>query len=502
MYRYKVTVGDRVAYYDLTLPMLQGMYSYVMLLENSNRLPNLKNIGMNSEDPLLLRSSSSSYFQPIFNPLTYTMPTRVEDDHPRFITNESQGANGYAITMPGLFSRIRSYNILTLLIVVTDNMEEYLVGLLLLDMWITKSESVTNFRIYDAPDYENYLLVSTISEFPLLELPPEVILIIAGYYSCDWLSVSKLTSELASPRKYLDPRVGILSIFKQIQNNIEHKESTSAIINYIENSTKPRDMYTLSGSLRWNKQVMDAMTKKLFIINPKFLTDTEFHKKVSVEYWRHLLAKYSDIVYFADPPMILIVPQIHTEIAIEGLLDRLNVFDPVEALGISRILGVDQGLQIRLLEDIVSNNGILRRTATNPVTGTTKANFQEIEAVMEVNLIINKIINTSHTKISTQSKDIPPYRVLRWIYANIPRLPEDVYFGSLARMLSTLTILPDVNFTHTAIANLLNTNQMQKIELRNLELAIDKGYRAYGFFLEDFEDLQAQIESNPLYNLD
>lgn len=507
MYRYLITTSDTEAYYDLSVSMLQGIYSYVLLsLEDRKYRNKLLDISIIAEDdalPLLSDSSPNDlYFQAIYNPLEYKLPEVEDPNLPVLIVDGYKDpGNIYAIALPSMSRREpNGFTSVSMLSIVTENMEEYLAGLFLIDMLVTKSKSVTSFSLYYTP-YSQSLLVSAISEFPLLELPPEVLLIITDHYPCDWINVNKFLNELVQRNKYLDPRADpegrMASIIYGLQRNKE-----PAIV-YIKNRATQDELYELYNiiSNRVNEEVvtnaiLDRAISLVGVI--KFMEDARSKIRLGAEPIRRILSQYSDQLYFAEAYMFRHAGSYknHADQSYIALsfLNRLEAasYDDYNNLDLGRL---SEDLAVEVLEDIMKNNGELLRTAVNPATGTRKEGFQEhVRFKYNIPKFINRIADDLNF-----FRTSPRYRFIRALYSVLNKVPDGPYMIKLSNILPSLSILADVEFVHTSISTVVGSQFLTGKELSDLESIITNGYRRYGFFRKMFEPLEVAIKSHLKY---
>jgi hypothetical protein len=291
----------------------------------------------------------------------------------------------------------------------TDNLGDYLAGLLLMSEfhYLTVSDSMMIFQILDSSNYNNYELVSLLSEFELTSLPIELISQILSYYPADWYCVSKDFYNIVKEELISDIRVRYRARVKKaldIMKNDLTKKQVNLLQELINQSNSHLDLLPFISEMVDNtKSLMKTLTDKILqtCTLTKYINDF-FVRDSRIVYLSWLFENYEDAYYVADQSKILKFLANDTAHDIESkfvylFTARILLVDPTTIFNSScKINGSDL---YKLTKDVISSNGTLVKTRTNPFTRNTREGY--LDKSISTNVLtyimhLLRYINYSH----------------------------------------------------------------------------------------------------------
>lgn len=523
-FRYIVSTDTDVNYYDFTISMLQGIYSYVTLInlaQYETKSPihkfkaKLKDTNIIAESEWVDPNVQSSYNNPIYNVLNYKMSDIDLRDHP-FASDVSLIRN-----QPGVLhlfvAKEGTIDSTSLTIsIVTSNLSEYLAGVLFLDRLLTRDVSSTTFGIFMSPNITDFIIFNALSGFPLMNLPNELVNQITSYYPCDWTQVSKDLYHLVNPKILSDPRVSAKTKWNIAENilkqdiindtDIEKLVEYARHIPLIELSHAPDiNSFILHLSPSGNPsliRVMDALTNRIISLYSLDRLINFFRWDRNAEYANYIIDNYSDDIYFSDIKIETKQPMIFTKL----LLNRFILPSSISFTDLSSINNISDNDLLAITREIVSNRGVFTKSDINPLTGTRRIGYQEKSVTIDlVEYIASLVTYLSSSKYSFQSgfginMDHYP-RTVRQLYANLDFVPDAPYYDKLALLLRQTIVSADITFFETALVGLLNSKY---ITLNTLRTYTDKyfpetGITKYGYTDDYVKELITRIKAHPNY---
>jgi hypothetical protein len=275
--------------------------------------------------------------------------------------------------------------------IVSVNIQEYFAGLLLMSKLYNLAlphKPILTLRILDANNYNNYELLSLLSGFQLSLLPIELLSQILSYYPADWYLVSKdfyniVRQELISDKRIkYDARIN--NTIKMIRKDHEFlsKRQNASIVELINQASSYDQLSPLLGRM-WEgmELLMKAITNRILslITLSDYINDTNMVAISSIPYFDWFFDNYDDAYYVADARKVV------------NYLGNKGAFAPEKKfpyLFLNRIIltnefsvifnvysGMDSKDSMKMIKDIMSNNGRITKTATNPLTGKTKEGY-------------------------------------------------------------------------------------------------------------------------------
>lgn len=492
---------DIVVTYELTLGMLQGIYSYMELLyqynlptinyiigpayTGSGSLPGLLPISkvipipvFKSHNPLPLyaKYKSQSYHIAVSDPLSYRSEPNTRElygEIPKII-DSSTPYEGYVLGVDKEGNKF--------ITVLTHNLQEYIQGLLLADHIMRSSlKTSPSIRLYLAPNYVDYVMINQLSGFPLFSLPLELVSIITGYNACEWLSVNKRLKQLANSMKYVGERAinNKWRLSSSIQRKLRRKDYSDidAIINGVNYGS-----IEIGSLLKYlhkgTEKLIDAISKKLLQTDDSLLDLTGYLSNASSEFLDHFLPLITPQIMNASSDVLTNIKRnpIIVDLMTRGILyPEINNMDDLSNLLSARI-SMDK---LIVLTDRVMN-------------GTSGINIPEVRYLSM--LIYYLIDQTREDEDEYDISYVPGGRYMkfiRWLYANVYRVPIELY-DSLVSLLYQIRITYDSTFAYNAITQLLTSDNLSRQSYERLQDIVDKGMEDYGF-PDEFEPIQDRL---------
>jgi hypothetical protein len=298
----------------------------------------------------------------------------------------------------------------------TVDINDYFSGLVLMtqlyQLGLPNNHSIPTFRIIDTRNSNNYEIISPLAGFALGFLPVELTSQILLYYPADWYLVSKDCYDIVKDNLILDTRIrkerrtkGAVSTIVKYKDLSRHQ--TNVLVDFV-NSSESGQAYLLLGHVQKEQEVlMKAITDKfaqtMSIV--KYFQTPEIVEFSTYDYLEWLLSTYDDIYYNEDNYKLItgmrrgrflpasdrvnkkIIWLLINRIALYKSSERqeiINVYgqEIFAALNTNYPISVDD--LYKLTHDIISNKGILVKSATNPFTGKTRKGY--IPEITKINV--------------------------------------------------------------------------------------------------------------------
>lgn len=473
MYRY--TLLPQNIKYDLSLSMLQGIYSYVAITKEMNRLPsNLPQLISNVPLNIL---STNTYTTPLRNPFTYIIITdpygRSAPGNPS-IRLSSRDYDEYMISISGDKDKFKGITILT------DNLLEYLEGILLAE-FLLNEQQLNDSVVLDQYEYTRlyykgqYLPISRLNGFPILALPIGLINNIIRYSSCDWLLVSKEFNNITNPIKYTDPILDKPEVNQVALDRVEYElrtEDQSNIISIINGVKAGKLKIAKFSEYIDNEELISVIIDKLMqdigILN--IVTDDSIVDKASEKFIDYLLQIFVPYIPILSDDQRTLIEQ--SAIMVD-LLDR-NIMRYKEW----------NTIRITILIRNISSNRLIKLTTIameHPERLSVSSSSSFLDILFNVHLRDNNalMIVKNHMEF------------IRWLYSVLDNQYIN-YIEDLVELYDGLKIHGDLEFIYTSTTKLLQYN----LSVENLELLrgiIDFGISSYGFSYKRFEQLYVEL---------
>jgi hypothetical protein len=218
---------EHQSHYDLSLSSLQGIYTYVTMMSQVEPVLQYKlsNISLTSTDiPINHAFRKCNYYEHNYHPFFYSRCRNP--DIPR-IFDDIGNPPVPSIIWHGEYRPVAAE-------ILTDDLSDYLAGILFADRIFTKSTSVSTFGIAGIAGTTEVLRFSSADNFSLMSLPSELISQITSYYPCDWLRVSRELNEYVKDISITDFRPNVASKQRRILTLMERYLSRLVMKSIVE----------------------------------------------------------------------------------------------------------------------------------------------------------------------------------------------------------------------------------------------------------------------------
>lgn len=456
------------SYYDLSLAELQGIYSYVTLMRNADAMMSFMigahGIELSSVDEDVLMSSNS-YYCPTKYPLSYdssscgNIPRTLE---PLLYSN----------TLGVIWYRNSKSSVIELM---SDNLASYLAGFLFADRLLTKFTSVHTFGLNGISGSSEPLLFSLADNFPLMELPSELIAEITKYYPCDWVSVSKDMNSYVTEIVLTDPRIKhrLNKIIGLIDDGIIRYTMVKRLVNGILSLNSITDLKHLAMYMKYgmeplvsavNRRVIELGDLDNFIQN---LASAVYYKSFTVQ-------RYSS---YLDPNKITNA-EIRRHMMICGIIP----------LDLDKLL-----LQELSDEDMITlSNTVLTDSSIDKLTYVTKV----IDLLASPRDTTGVLPYLAHQVKSYREQH---YRFTRWIINNINLFPDGPHINKVVVIFSNSSfIICDESLVRNSLQFITQSLYTSQQSLTMLEREILDNIAA-GYSREFELEMLNLIRSSKLY---
>lgn len=475
MFRYILQIDEYSFEYDLTISMLQGIYSYMSLLDLSNVMPknlptfrSLDNLSSYDNNP-----SDISYNVAISNPLYYKLPVDHTIQMKRELPEAVYGNNiidGYLVSISKRTSMFVGISI------TTDNLSEYFSGMLLAEYVLNdKLERYPCIRLYQYNRNSDYSVVSRLNGFSILSLPKEIINLIVEYNPTQWLFVNKDLNRLSDQLKYTDP---ILNNSKVKARAIEGIRKQLLRKNYKNVNAILRGVQANRLDLTYLSKYLTRRTESL--LKATVNRDNIYYIAIDNIAIKDASTEFIDYVVELLKPEIpnLSVSQIqvlNSSSIMVDLMDRdILYFDVWDRQALEQLIPTLSSDKLILLT----------KTAMKTPLKLHAISFDSYLGVL-FTLFLNSPSQSYLTDVHM--------KFVRWLCSNIDDSYQ-LHLSSIVDLLYRSSIVPDINLVYDTISSLLEY-QLTPQSLSKLEDLILEGIDKYGFPADMFEQLQLRIES-------
>jgi hypothetical protein len=504
MFRYRVEIASLpTRYYDLTLGNLQGIYTFIALSNKEELQDLVKNLQIVKENDVSLfferlRSrfpNIVSYDEAMRQPLLDMSPVNGSAVHPMNFPSRSPIIEfSRSSTVICVSERCSG----TSFEVSTVNVSDYFAGLLLmsqLQQLALSDKSLTTFQIIDTKNPKNYELLSLLSGFELSLLPVELTSQILSYYPADWYLVSKDFYQLVHGDLINDERVRYESRMRGALRMIEEFDSLSRhqIRSLLEliNSNKSNflSLYPLVKVMNKGMELlMKAITDKILKADSlsDYINKYDVIADSTVPYFKWLFENYDDAYYVIDEFKIINYRLNKIATLDPGakftylFLNRIAPSREFSTILFSKVGDIGGEDLYKLTVDIISSNGVITKSATNPLTGKTREGYLG----KTINININEYMNDLLTYVercckkkkypSRQFKDTILYLVKNFggihLVVRWKILEMFVYFSSSTQ--DSFEIIEYLNFALPFIESMEEFDLVLKLLLDILDRAM------------------------------
>lgn len=476
MYLYEIVSEGIRHEYDLTLSQLQGIYVYSrMIFHRLNPRIHMERVGsIAAIDP----RGIDAYSRDIRYPLDYESGSSFGlVEYPPTSATKPYGLS-IQLNQKELYHSI-----------VTDNLSEFLSGFAWIDRIYTRSMSKWTFEIVSSEE-EGSVILSSLTGFPFLSLPPDLQRVITKYYPCDWYQVNRNLRDLTSSRYLTDLRLPVAKARRMILDLMKRdltQHERESIIYYIRSDTSQDfDNILFYGKLfdsirnTIDYVIIDEIIERFAKISSVKAALQVFSFKSQYGGITYLLnnPKYSDIMYFD-------ILDSHSEDTGDVIplltLEDLVIFKPIQF----NIRSVHSEVLDEYVTDLFRRKGVYRKDRVNPRTRTRREDYQPLDVKIDINQFIRDFVSATRGQI--------PLSTLRIIIYNVDQITDNVTLMLLYRfILSSTPLLADVQLAKHLYTYLLRTVTILD-EIRALRRGIRDGYRTYGYPAE-FTDALLQVQ--------
>jgi hypothetical protein len=381
------------------------------------------------------------------------------------------GYEGYVLAM----KLERDTSLTASVIVMTDNIYEYLQGVILAEyLHNAPGNSSKGVRVYNLPDQSNYTIISQLSGFPLLDLPTELVSIITCYNPCQWLLVNKKLNKLLNPYKYTDPKVKKLKylITNKLGDRLDRKDyrDLDAVIKGVQSGQidDQEVCYRIrAGAESLMKVILDKWLSSM--------TVADILRKVP-----DLYPAYQD--YILDR-LLTIIPNLP-----ESDINAIRRLPIIARLGSMDIL-YPAGLEVHEIDELIlKSDNVNIKILTSEIL-LDNPNF-DIDKEFYIDRLLSAISEREVVGWRASHTDF-----IRWFYSNISRVPRSPRDNEFVAILNKLPILADFEFVYKSIISLLESEYLTRESYLALETIIVTNIRKYGYPHDISDTLLNTIQS-------
>ncbi len=363
MSTYHINTHDSETTTQLTQESLKGVFAYL----------NLVNEPMHLEIILVENNSKTPIYASWWDGVSFPSESPTE------LLSEEQPL-GLSIKHLRLSGRYDSDKISSLYhLVDTSNLDEFKHGFNLMHSIDRESNGYYTFGLFDS-NRRGCTLLSSLSGFPLLELPNEVLDMITSYYPRDWHLVSKQLCQFVQDKTILDPR------YTDVQSM---EEITTRVCDLLSNPSTPKEVvqscaryayfrgaYSIRGGFAKKvlcttvhmevvDAILDAPSNGYLGVSDTILDIINEIDNGNIVRYLINNKRYSDILYFD-----VTEENIRDANSISILLE--HDFAVIDPMIISRS---STFMIIEYTRAIIRRGGKVKKGPTNPKTGTTREGY-------------------------------------------------------------------------------------------------------------------------------
>jgi hypothetical protein len=362
-------------------------------------------------------------------------------------------------------------NLFVNLEVVTNNLDEYLQGVILAEyLYNPPGISTKGIRLY-SPETQDYLIISQLSGFRLLELPIELVNIIANYNPYQWLCVNKLLNKLSNPYKYTNNKVKEIEqvlIEKRLQiNNLRDLDS---IVNGVKSGHINCDVlscYLRPGTESLMKAVLDKWLNTISIID--ILRGVS---RLSKAFRQYILNKLIPIIPTLPESDLWIIRRL----PIISELGRMDVLYPsgLETYEIELLIRDSRSEDLKTLTNEILNN--------NSKFDIDKDFYLDtLLSIIEEGFYEGEIDEWTANRMN----------FLKWLYSNMARIPRSHRDNRFVDLLFLL--LPDIGdyeLVYTCLSSLVyHSSHLDIRSYHEIDIKLSRRIVIYGYPEEMLEPI-------------